>query len=45
MIVALVKVPLKINIIPYAYIYYSVAVPNGFDKFAPVDSWPVRETA
>ena len=36
-VVALVKVPLKINILPYAWIYYNIAVPNGFDKFAPVD--------
>ena len=40
-VVALVKVPLKVNIIPYAWIYYNVAVPNGFDKLAPVDSWVV----
>lgn len=41
MVVALVKVPLKINMIPYAWIYHNIAVPNGFHKYAPVDSWQV----
>lgn len=41
MIVALVKVPLKINIIPYAWVYNNIAVPNGLDKYAPVDNWIV----
>ena len=36
MFVALVKVPLKLSIIPYAWIYYNITVPNGLDKYAPV---------
>ena len=41
MFVALVKVPLSINIIPYSWIYYNIGEPSGLAKYAPVDNLAV----